>query len=510
MYPELSTAQKVSAEATAAADATLARLRDNPAPAPVKAHEAAIPPGGVMRDPGAGFRPLTAQSERELNPLAQERMIEIAYYQYETNPLAGGILETTRDFIVGEGISFEAKHPKVEASLKKFWKDPVNQLDLKLPKKVLELGLYGEQCYPAFVSEFAGNVRLGYVDPANIKEVVADPENCECHVGVALKSRGNRKGKRYKTILPGEAEEILSAEALKLRDSFSDGECFYFSINNVSNATRGRSDLLRIADWADAYEEFLYDRLDTRALINSFIWDVTFTGLSEEQIKEKMKDMPAPKRGTVFGHNENVKREAIAPDLKADDASKDATVFKNHILGARGMPPPWFGEGGDVNRATAGEMEPRIIKVLSARQKIVIAIVQSICVYVLRQKIARGELDEEVAVLDDAGQETGEMQKSIEAFSITAPDISIKDIQKTAMSLQPIAVALLTAESQGWVSKDDAAKIFSLVVSTLGVTIKPQSADDKTARAKDSQPRVTKDYSEEAMGQLRRAYGETA
>ena len=465
----------------------------------MQAREAVLPVG-ASSDPGEGFRSLTQQSERDLTPLSQERMIEIAYWLKRTNPLAAGVLETTRDFVVGEGISFDAKHPKVGEILKAFWDDPVNQMDLSLPKFVLELGMYGEQCYPIFVGTYSGNVRLGYVDPANIKEVAKDPENAKMNLGVALKSKGNKKGKRYKIALQGDPEDVLAPAGLALYETFTDGECHFFPINNVTNASRGESDLLNLADWADAYEQFLYDRIDMRSLVNSFIWDTKVEGATQEQIDELKKKTPPPKRGTEFWHNERVTRQAIAPDLKADDASKDATVFKNHILGAKGLPPPWFGEGGDVNRATASEMEPRIIKMLTARQTIVKAMVRAILIDVLRKKIAAGELEEELPILDENGEETAARQKSLEAFSVVAPDISVKDVLKMAQALQPVAVSLMTAETQGWISKQDAAKFFAMLISQFGMKIEPPKPEE-------TDPNVTKDYrSQEARDRIRRAY----
>jgi hypothetical protein len=50
-------------------------------------------------------------------------------------------------------------------------------MSLKLPKKVRELSIYGEQCYPTFVNELDGFVRLGYLDPSLIETIVKDPDN---------------------------------------------------------------------------------------------------------------------------------------------------------------------------------------------------------------------------------------------------------------------------------------------------------------------------------------------
>ena len=494
MFPDPQLHEILAEEGSKAATEALERAR---ATSTMKAREAIIPIGGVPRDPGEGFRSLT-QSERDLTPLSQERMIEIAHWLVETNPLARSIIRKFRDFLAGEGISWVAKDDKVDAVILKFWDDPVNNFSRKLPQKIQQLFQYGEQCYPAFVSENAGNVRLGYVDPANIKEVVADPDNCEVLLGVSLKSRGNKKGKRYKIIWDTD-EEIASPAGAVLRESFTDGQCFYLAINNVSNSVRGRSELLSSADHLDAYEQFVFDRLDMRGQINAFIWDTTIEGKTQEEINEIAKTMPPPKRGTEFFHNERVKREAVTPDLKADDASADARLAKNHILAGHGFPPTWFAEGVDVNRASAAEMEPPTLKMMTMAQRVVKDMISDMVRYQIRKKIEAGELEEEIEI-----EEGGEKKiiKAVDAFQIVTPELSPKDPVKLGAALAPITSSLLIAESQDWITKEAAANVYVNVLAALG-----QEVEVAETASEEVDPNVTKDYrSQEARDKIRRAY----
>ena len=126
-----------------------------------------------------GWRSLTEDAKRDLTPLTQERMQEIAFHLYEINPVAHRILEMTKDFVVGEGISFSAEDPEVEKVLTEFWNDPVNAWNLKQGQRILELGLYGEQLYPVAVNDEDGKVRMGYLDPSAVARVISDPENVE-------------------------------------------------------------------------------------------------------------------------------------------------------------------------------------------------------------------------------------------------------------------------------------------------------------------------------------------
>ena len=96
------------------------------------------------------WRKLTGNAERELLPVTQDRMIEIAYWLWETNPLAGWLVDVTTAFILAEGIPYDAKQEDTKAVLDGFWHDPVNLMPLYFPKHVNELQIYGELCLPVF------------------------------------------------------------------------------------------------------------------------------------------------------------------------------------------------------------------------------------------------------------------------------------------------------------------------------------------------------------------------
>ena len=228
------------------------------------------------------WRRLTTNANRELIPTAQDRMIEIAYWLWETNPLAGWLIDITTAFIMAEGLPYETEDDEVRETLDKFWSDPVNRMDLYFPKHISELHIFGELCMPVFIAEQTGRVRLGYVDPGQIESIITDPENVKMQIGVLTKRYVGDIGgihvevepKKYRTVLPEEAEYVLSPTARSLRNQFVDGECHYFSINNVTNSPRGRSSLLSVSDWLDAYEQYMFDFADKWPMMNAFVWDI--------------------------------------------------------------------------------------------------------------------------------------------------------------------------------------------------------------------------------------------
>ncbi len=408
------------------------------------------------------WRRLTTNANRDLLPITQDRMIEIAYWLHETNPLAGWLIDITTAFIMAEELPYESKDEEIKAVLDGFWNDPVNRMDLYFPKHVSELHIFGELCMPAFVAKQTGRVRLGYVDPAQIDIVATDPENVKMQIGVITKPwtglvggfQINQDPKKYRTVLPEEAEYVLSPTAKQLRNQFTDGDCFYFSINNVTNSPRGRSSLLSVADWLDAYEQYLFDFADKWPQFNSFVWDILVQGGNEDDIKKQVANF-SKKSGSSFGHNEKVTLSPLAPEMKAMDAETGARLFRNHILGPFGYPEHWYGGGGDVNRATASEMDMPAIKMLSYKQNYVKFALMEILGYQVRQARQAG-------YLRAPGDAT---------FSVTTPVMQAKDVSKFGAMVQQVAAALLTAESQEWIDKETARKLFAAMVGFLGVDI---------------------------------------
>lgn len=431
----------------------------------------------VTDDEESGWRKLTGDSTRNLDALKQERMIEIAYWLWENNPMGRWLIEITKDFILAEGLPYEAANEEVKAVLDSFWFDPVNRMDLYIEKYVRELFLYGELCLPAFTAEQTGMLRLGYVDPLDIKEVETDPHNVKVVIGVILKDTVGRPGRRYRTILPEGADDILSPEARRKRESYKDGECFFWAINNVTNSPRGRSELLTVADWLDAYEQFLFDYADKWPLLNTFVWDLEVEGGNEKTITEQVKRF-TKKSGSVYGHNEKVKLTPSTPDLKAVDAETGARLFRNHILGPFGYPEHWYGGGGDVNRATAAEMGAPAFKGLSSKQRYVKYILESIFGVVIERARSARYLN---VSDDDAG-----------AYSVITPELASRDLTKYSTVIRDVTGALMQAEMQGWVDKETAQKIFASMMGYLGVEVDYEEVREKVARDEDED--AWKDY----------------
>lgn len=409
------------------------------------------------------WRRLTGDSSRDISPMTAKRARDLSVHLWRTNTLANRLIELPVAYLLAEGVELVVADEEVQGWLNAFWSDPINNMDMKLPKKVRELSLYGEQCWPAFVNEHNGHVRLGYLDPDNIGTVVTDPDNIEQVIGIVTKpdKKGNKR--RYKVIVNG-GEHMFTKSTQAIRETFTDGQCFYFRINELSNSTRGSGDLLAQIDWLDAYDHFLFGEIDRADFMRAFVWDVEMKGLTEEEIKNKLKNMTAPSPGSVRGHNESETWNAISPQLGAGDTESLSRLFRNHVIGGSTMPEHWFGGGGDVNRATGESMSEPTFKVYTMRQKIIGYMLEQVALFQINCRLDPSGK----TMLDPADYDADFTPKAI------FPEMTAKDTTKYASALQQVVVAAGIAVDKNFLSELMAVKIIQSVGERLGVDINPE------------------------------------
>lgn len=416
-----------------------------------------------------GFTKLTGDKDRSLSSLTQERMQELAVFLWKSNPLANRIIELPLVYLLAEGVTMSVKDETAQQWLNEFWNDPINQMDIKLPKKVREMSLFGEQCWPVFKNPTNGAVRLGYLDPGLIKEVKTDPDNTEQPIGVVTKALGRkRKSKKYRIIVPG-SENIFGEEAKKIRKEFNDGECFYFNINALSSSSRGLSDLLATMDWLDLYDKALFGEVERWDALRSFIWDVTLRGATEETVKKRASEIEVPSSGGVRVHNDAETWQAVTPDLQAANGAENARTVRNHILGGSTLPEHWYGGGGDVNRSTAGEMGEPTFKTFKFRQTEWKHILETVCFYAVYSRL----------------EKTGNIPEDLRDYRPVAqfPELTHRDTSVYAAALQQTVVAVGIAVEKGMMTEETAVAVIGSMISRIGIEIDP-AKELEQARAK--------------------------
>jgi hypothetical protein len=314
-----------------------------------------------------------------------------------------------------------------------------------------------------------GHVRLGYLDPALIETVVTDPDNREQPIGIVTTRDRKGRARRYRVIING-PEDVFTQHTREIRESFSDGDAFFFRINDLSSGMRGRSDLLAQADWLDSYDQFLFGEGERANALRAFFWDVTLKNATPDQVKARAKEITAPKPGSVRVHNDSEEWKAEAPELQGTDLSEFARLMRNHVLGGATLATNWFGGTDDVNRAGGESMAEPTFKVLSMRQRFVKYILESIGRYVLLRAAGAKEID------------WADPRWAVEAVM---PELTAKDTTKYASALQQVVVAGALAIEKGLLSEATGLKLINTMAARLGVEI-DADAELKAARAEAS------------------------
>ena len=409
--------------------------------------EFAFPMAGNTGGQDYMWRALTSpNAQRDLNPVTQKRMQEIAFYLFDTNPMGHRLIEIISDFVVGDGFTWKAEDDKVAEVIEDFWNDPDNDLDNTIDENTMELGLFGELTLPVWVNKIDGHVKLGYIDPCNVSKVFKSKKFPRINERLFYKYPRQRKERQRDIILTDRNPKSKTQGKLI-------GDCFFFTINKPISATRGRSDLLSLADWLDGHDQFLFARLERAFLLNSFIWDVECEGMNQTELDNFVKTLPIPKPGSIRAHNEKIKWTAVAPKLEGQDASNEARLFKNQILGGAGYPEHWFAEGSKTTRATAQEMGLPTLKRLKKRQRIVKNHYKYVINFVIDQAIIAGTLPENVN----------------RKFKIIPSPIVSKDSKQLAQVMKDFVEGLGMAQEKEWITAEEAKESFRALISQIGV-----------------------------------------
>lgn len=405
--------------------------------------------GGLMLDADdQQWRRITSGQRfttRDLSPVQHDRMLQIAWYLIEANPFAKRLLQLMTDLIVGEGWSVSAKDERISEILTKTWTHPAGKLGANLRQFYFANALNGELVLPVARNPITGIPHLGYIDPMQVLRVERRADNVLVPETVVLRAaNGQTEGQRLKVV-----QEDPTTGRL-------DGEVFYHSINGLPNGTRGRSDLLPLADWLDLYDSLMFAEVERTKILSSFVWDLTMTNASEPEIQKRVRQLKNPTPGTIYGHNEKETLDARTPDLDAGDRSEVTRMLAIHISGSIGFPISWLGFG-DSTRATVEGQNDVMMKTPAARQKEFSGFLNQIMRFAVEGATTRNR-----ALYRDVQDVSWE---------INVPEIAAKDVARVGAVIGSVVQAMDTAQSNGTMSRRAAAVATLTVMRHLGIDL---------------------------------------
>ena len=394
-----------------------------------------------------GYYPISGTSVDTINPIQQDYMIRDAYYMWLKNPLANAIIESCLDFTLGDGVQFKANDEQVQDVLNEFYYSSDNKWDRKGKERFRDLSLYGELILRAEKSKLRGMLTTYSIHPEQIVEMFRDKKNTEKLVAMKLRD----DSKKY---------EIIQGYKNAEDENEYRGDVFYWKINNTTHQTRGLSDIFTSRDWLRMWDKALYSTLERVGLLLAFVWDITIEGAKEKDLRSKLASLKQnpPQPGGARIHNEKEKWSALSPQLHGGDLDQLFRLFKSPVLAQTRTPEAYLGLGGDVNLATAVEMNAPFYRKIKARQKDIVYIHQDMFDYQIYCAKEAGELNG----VEDFG------------YDVILPEPNKEIAKGLADTLQKFSNSLVILASNGYIETTEAKKILNLIVGQMGVNIETE------------------------------------
>lgn len=464
----------------------------------------------------AGARPGLVN---DLNPIDQERQRALARQQFFRNAIGGGLLDGMVSRVIGVGVQVKAADERVQAAIERFLTDPDNDLEANLPRFETERLAYGELFLPLYLTKENADVRLGYLPPDQIDEVIWKQGDAKKALGCIQKRTGlgETQGRRLwiiphpepawenrypphpaltpqteagsvpgddglPVLLPAENGETLPQIA-KLLEEQGDihvaGYLFYHRTGALVTG-RGRSIYERINDWLKGADDYVFGELRNGVLRGRYLYQCTLKGAADAtRVEQKKKELgtrpPAP--GTILVHNDLEEWDVLSPGVTESSGIRDMITSVLGFIGVScGTPKHELSAEDDVNRSTAKESRSQSINRGKRNQLELAACIRAWVGYAIDQKAHAGQLPQDV----DRG------------FEVVLPELDARDEAEVAQSVAQATAAMATAVDRELVLETDArAYLYQLMGREL-----PDDEEFREQLDKERQARAAAGYAE--------------
>lgn len=291
---------------------------------------------------GASDMPIEPVNEdplREWNYSTRRMVLSNCHAAYQRNPLANTAVQYTADFVIGPGFNLTTRNTKIEKFLKKFIESKDNAIREYERQAVIDLQVDGE----LFLRFFQQN--------GDVVVVPLRPWECQY---IKTELGFFRRIEEYQfQIYKTEGDAYVATQETRIEKIPGD-EILHVAINRHGYELRGRPELYRVLPWLRADKEFLENRARQNHWRNALLWLVKVANATPAMmagVVARWSKPPTP--GSVAVETDNVNLQSVSPGVGASDAMEDGRQIKlRNIMGLR-LPEYMFGDGYNVNLASA-------------------------------------------------------------------------------------------------------------------------------------------------------------
>lgn len=336
-----------------------------------------------------------------------ERMtlLDECYRLWKYDPLGGIIINLTTFFVLGRGITVNYKSEINNKYLKKFWEK--NSMDIKSKTICDESTAYGENFIVLKVHKKdiiqnkkikwrAGDVEVYALDPKVIDAIEHTAENVNDVI-------------KYHVSYVGENDMEIRKEINDISrfNPEIDTECIIHVKFNASNSDAfGSSDLVRIKEWLDNYQDFLRDGVIINKLYRSPCYDITIKDGDDADILAAQRRYSNWRIGSNPVHNDKEEWKVLeftGANVSQENSRRALLLI---IAAGVGLPEYMLADGSNANLASTKSQQLPAIKRFEDYQDKFICLFKKIFGHVLEMKFLFGKGQKPTPEIDFEGDST--------------------------------------------------------------------------------------------------------
>ena len=446
---------------------------------------------------GASDLPIEPTNEdplREWNYATRRMVLSNCHAAYQRNPLANTAIQYTADFVIGPGFNLTTRNKKIEKFLKMFIENPDNAIREYERQAVIDLQVDGELMLRFF---------------QQTGDVVAVPlRPWECQY-IKTELGFFRRIEEYQfQIYKTEGDAFIATQETRIEKIPAD-EILHVAINRHSYELRGRPELYRVLPWLRADKEFLENRARQNHWRNALLWLVKVANATPAMmagVVARWSKPPTP--GSVAVETDNVDLKSVSPGVGAADAMEDGRQIKlRNIMGLR-LPEYMFGDGYNVNLASATAQQLPAMTKFSGfqtvmleqlwiplfRRVLTVAVSEDLLPEYIEEQDAEGDIvylePDEIENYDDdecpmgkpdAQGRRAKMCKTVDAFEVSYAPVGDDG------NLLQMTQALALQKTQGWIDDMSAQEKLDLDPAIIAKRLR-REAESKEAEMPKTPP----------------------
>jgi len=356
------------------------------------------------------------------------------------------VVNLTRSYVVGSGISISSANKDIAAFVADFWDHPKNRVARRLGPICDQLTRDGEIFPILFTNPVNGMSYLRFKTARQIREVVTDPQDYEHE----LSYTENLPTADTRTWISPNHPDAFPSPSDRPREGGGRGGSplqplmLHWAVNKPIDATRGESDLTPILPWALRYSEWLKDRVRlNRQRTRAAMLDIQVADDTQVEGKRRQLRTSNPVEAGIYVHGPGEEVTMHALRIDSGQAEEDGKVLRLAIATGSNLALHYLGEGESTNYSTAKEMGEPTARFFADRQQDIIWCLQDMLSVAYRRFCLVSGL---------TFPEDLELQ-------VTVTEVARADNESLAKAAHAIAQALAIASARGWIDDETALAI---------------------------------------------------